>query len=90
MYYKWIVLLFGFNCITCIDLDEYEPTDYDWDGIYTVDESKLFSLLHVGLFVLSLIICAGLVAGFVIMKKKVCIILEILPKNSFKIIVLFI
>lgn len=68
---KLVVLVIGFNFVSSIDLDEYEPTDYDWDGMYNVAKWKLFSLANIGLFVLSLMIVVGLVAGFLMVKKKV-------------------
>lgn len=72
MLHKLVVVIIGLNFVSSIDLDEYEPTDYDWDGMYDDGKWKLFSLANnIGLFVLSLMAVVGLVAGFLMVKKKV-------------------
>ena len=76
MLLKLVTLVIVFNYVACIELDEYEPTDYDWEGMYNVDGWTLFSFLNIGLFVVVLIFVAGLVVGSLMIKNRVCLILE--------------
>lgn len=77
MLLKLVFLVIGIQFVSCIDLDQYEPTDYDWEGMYDVEEWKIFSLLNIVFCVLSLIVVVGLVALILVFKKKVCLILEV-------------
>ena len=76
MLLKLLFLIVGIQLVSCINLDEYEPTDYDWEGMYNVEEWKIFSLLNIGLFLLLLIV-VGLVAGFLVFKKVFFLIIEV-------------
>lgn len=78
MLLKCVFLILGINLVSCINLDEYEPTDYDWEGMYDVEEWKILSLPNIGLFILLLVVVVGLVAGFMMFKKKeVRLLLEV-------------